>query len=130
MLLVQNTSPALVLHIEEVWVTLDTSSLVQIHLTDRAALTPSAGTAVTGVCLNQTAPRVADAISFADEQTNAQGNVIWNHEIIADAREEVPLHGAVLLGNGQSIAVDVTTAQTIGCCTIFGFYAIPDEERL
>lgn len=129
LLLIQNDSDTLVLHIEEVVITLDTSSLVQIHLTDRAALTPGAGTAVVGVCLNQTAPRVAAAIAFADEQNNAQGNIIWNHEIILDERETVELHGAVLLSKGQSIAVDVTTAQTIACCTIFGFYAIPDEER-
>lgn len=130
LLLVQNDSDSLVLHIEEIVITLDTSSLVQIHLTDRATLTPSGGTAVTGVCINQTAPRVAAAIAFADEQTNAQGNIIWNHEIILDNRETVELHGAVLLSKGQSIAADVTTAQTIASCTIFGFYAIPDDERV
>lgn len=130
LLLVQNDSDNLVLHIEEAVITLDTSSLVQIHLTNRVALTPAAGTAVTGVCINQTAPRVAAAIAFADEQNNVQGNVIWNHEIILDNRETVELHGAVLLSKGQSIAIDVTTAQTIACCTIFGFYAIPDEARI
>lgn len=130
LLLVQNTSPTLVLHIEEVIVSLDTDSLVQIHLTNRAALTPGAGTSVVGVCLNQTAPKVAPAIAFGDEQNNVQGNIIWNHEILADTNETIELHGAVLLGNGQSIAADVTSAQTIAGCTIFGFYAIPDEDRI
>ena len=127
-LLVQNDSDTLVLHIEEVIIETDTLSLCQIHLTDRAALTPAGGTSVVGVCLNQTAPRVAPAIAFADEQNNAQGNIIWQHELAADAGETVELHGAVLLAKGQSMAVDLTAAGTASC-TIFGFFAIPDEAR-
>ncbi len=127
-LLVQNDSDTLVLHIEEIIIETDTLSLCQIHLTDRAALTPGAGTSVVGVCLNQTAPRVAPAIAFADEQNNAQGNIIWQHELAADAGETIELHGAVLLAKGQSIAVDLTLSG-LASCTIFGFYAIPDEER-
>jgi len=128
-LLVQNDSDTLVLHIEEVVIETDTLSLCQIHLTDRAALTPGAGTSVVGVCLNQTAPRVAPAIAFADEQNNVQGNIIWQHELAADSGETVELHGAVLLAKGQSIGVDLTLAG-LASCTIFGFFAIPDEERV
>lgn len=127
-LLVQNDSDILVLHVEEVIIETDTLSLCQIHLTNRAALTPGAGTSVIGVCLNQTAPRVAAAIAFADEQNNVQGNIIWQHELAADDGETVELHGAVLLAKGQSIAVDLTLAG-LASCTIFGFFAIPDEER-
>ena len=127
-LLVQNDSDTLILHIEEVIIETDTLSLCQIHLTDRATLTPGGGTSVIGVCLNQTAPRVAPAIAFADEQNNAQGNIIWQHELAADDGETVELHGAVLLAKGQSIAVDLTLAG-LASCTIFGFFATPDEER-
>ena len=128
-LLVQNDSDSLVLHIEEVVIETDTLSLCQVHLTNRAILTPGAGTSVVGVCLNQTAPKVAEAIAFADEQNNVQGNIIWQHEIAADDGETIELHGAVLLGKGQSIAVDLTLAG-LASCTIFGFYAIPDEARV
>jgi hypothetical protein len=128
-LLLQNDSDSLVLHIEKVIIETDTLSLCQIHLTNRAALTPAAGTAVTGVCLNQTAPRVAPAIAFADEQNNVQGNIIWQHELAADSGETIEWHGAILLAKGQSIAVDLTLAG-LASCTILGFFAIPDEERI
>ena len=131
LLLVQNDSDSLILHIEDVEVENDLNSLVQIHLTDRAALTPAGGVVVTGVCWNQTAPRKALAIARSNETANAQGNVIWNHEIIADTPKLIPLNGAVLLGKGQSIAVDVTSgATTIASCTIRGFFAVPDEARV
>ena len=128
-LLVQNDSDSLVLHIEEIIIQADTDSLTKIHLTNRAALTPAAGTTVVGVCLNQTAPKVASAIAFADEQNNVLGNIIWEHEILADNHTTVELHGAILLAKGQSIAVDSVGTTTITSCTILGFFAIPDEAR-
>lgn len=131
LLLVQNDSDSLILHIEEVEMESDASTLLQIHLTDRTALTPTGGTLVTGVCLNQTAPRVAQAIARSNETGNAQGNIIWQHEVLADTPMKLELHGAVLLAKGQSIAMDVTTgAAAIASCSIYGFFAKPDEERL
>ena len=129
-LLVQNDSDTLVLHIEEIIIQSDTDSNTKIHLTNRATLTPAAGTLVTGICVNQTAPRVAPAIAYADEQNNVLGNILWEHEVMADSQVVVELHGAVLLAKGQSIAVDSVATTTISSCTIFGFFAIPDEERL
>jgi hypothetical protein len=130
LLLVQNDSDSLVLHIEKVIIETDNNSYVQIHLTDRAALTPAGGTLVTGVCWNQTAPRVAAAIARSNETANAQGNIIWDFECIADTIYTVELYGAVLLAKGQSIAVDLTTAATsLAGCQILGFFAQPDEER-
>ena len=131
LLLVQCNSDTLVLHIEEVEMESDADTLVQVHLTDRVALTPTGGTLVTGVCLNQTAPRVAPAIARSNETGNTQGNIIWNHEVIADTPKLIELHGAVLLAKGQSMAVDITTgAAAIASCNIFGYFAIPDEERV
>ena len=131
LLLVQNDSDTLILHIEEIELENDLSTLVQVHLTDRADLTPAGGTVVTGVCWNQTAPRKAPALARSNETSNAQGNIIWNHEVIADTSKVIPLHGAVLLGKGQSIGVDVTSGATaIASCTIRGFFAIPDEARV
>ena len=131
LLLVQNNHDTLILHIEEVVMESDADTQVQIHLTDRAALTPAGGVVVTGVCINQTAPRVAEALARSNETSNDQGNVIWHHEMIADTLTTVELHGAVILAKGQSIAVDITTgAAAIATCTIFGFYTIPDEARI
>jgi len=130
LLLVQCNTDALHLHIEEVELESDADTLVQVHLTDRAKLTPTGGTEVVGVCLNQSAPREDLAIARSNETGNAQGNIIWNHEVIADTPKLIELHGAVILAKGQSIAVDVTTgAAAIASCSIFGFFAKPDEER-
>ena len=130
LLIVQNDSDSLVLHIEEIEMESDASSLVQVHLTDRAPLVIANGTVVVGVCWNQTAPRVAPALARSNETINVQGNVIWNQEVIADTPMDLQIHGAVLLSKGQSIAVDVTTgAAAIASCHILGYFAIPDEER-
>ncbi len=131
LLLVQNDSDGLVLHIEEVIMQTDNSSYMQIHLTDRAVLVPVGGVVVTGVCWNQTAPKKAPGLARSNETGNAQGNIIWDHEVIADEERTFEAHGAVLLGKGQSIAVDVTTAPTsLASCEILGFFALPDEERI
>lgn len=131
LLLVQNDSDSLVLHIEEVEFQTDNASVVRIHLTDRATLTPTGGTLVTGVCWNQTAPRVAPAIARSNETANVIGNIIWDFPVAADTKIDVPMFGAILLAKGQSIAVDLTTAATsLASCHIKGYFAIPDEERL
>lgn len=130
LLLVQCDSDDLVLHIEEIIIETDTDSNITIHLTDRAALTVAGGVLVVGVCLNQTAPRVAPAIARFDETANVEGNIIWEHEILADQLTTLEVHGAVLLAKGQSIAVDQALTSTISSCSIFGFFAIPDEKRV
>lgn len=130
LLLVQNDSDQLVLHIEEVEVQSDLATVLKIHLTDRATLTPS-GTAVVGVCWNQTAPRVAPAIAKANETNNVLGNIIYNFPIVADTQVAIPMFGAILLAKGQSIGVDLGTSPTsLASCHIKGYFAIPDEERL
>ncbi len=128
-MLVRNDSSDLVLHISHIITQSDLNTMVQIHTTDGAAFTPT-GLAVVGVCLNRTGPRDADATAIGDETQNAQGNIIWQHEIIADIPTFIDLHGAVLLGKNQSIAIDYTTGSTALCtATVYGFYAIPDEQR-
>ena len=130
LLLVQNDNSILHLHITEVEFQTDNASVVRVHLTNRAALTPAGGTIVTGVCWNQTAPRVAEALARSNETANVIGNIIWDFPIAADTLVPVDLRGAVILAKGQSIAVDLTTASTsLASCHIEGFYAIPDEAR-
>tara|TARA_Y100000310_G_scaffold343762_1_gene452907 strand:- start:2742 stop:3311 length:570 start_codon:yes stop_codon:yes gene_type:complete len=129
-LLVQCNSDTLVLHIQDVTIQSDADTIVRIHLTDRAALTPT-GTLVLGVCINQTAPKIAPALAYTDETNNTQGNIIWAHEAIADQLITVKMHGAVLLAKGQSIAIDLATGATaLSGATITGFFAKPDESRI
>ena len=131
LLIVQCDSDTLILHIEEVIIQTDNSSAVQIHLTDRATLALTGGTLVTGVCWNQTAPRVAPAIARSNETANAQGNIIWDFPVAANEHIVAEMHGAVLLAKGQSLAVDITTAPTsLASCSIHGFFVIPDESRV
>lgn len=130
LLLVQNNNDQLHLHITEVEFQTDNASVVRVHLTDRAVLTPAGGTVVVGVCWNQTAPRVAEALARSDETSNAIGNIIWDFPVAADTLITVNTHGAAILAKGQSIAIDLTTASTsLASCRIEGFFAIPDENR-
>lgn len=130
LLLIQNNNALLHLHITEIEFQTDNASVVRVHLTDRAVLTPAGGTVVTGICWNQTAPRVAEALARSNETSNAIGNIIWDFPVAADTLITVDLRGAVILAKGQSIGVDLTTASTsLASCHIEGFYAIPDEAR-
>ncbi len=130
MLLLQNTSTALHLHITDVEYLNDLDSQVEIHVID-SAITPSGGTEVTGFCYNRTAPRVAAAVAFSNETGNsAQGTILWEHEVLADAFHHIEFQGALILPNGAAIGVDtVAGATALASLTIKGFYAIPDEER-
>ena len=130
LLLLQNTSPALHLHIVDVDYLNDLDSQVEVHIID-AATTPAGGTAVNGFCYNRTAPRVAAAVAFSNETANGtQGTIFWEHEILADTHHHIELQGALILPNGAAIGVDVVAGATaLASLTIKGFYAIPDEER-
>ena len=130
-LLVQNDSDSRTLHIILAEFQTDNATRARLHMTDRADLTPTGGTLVTGVCWNQTAPKKAPAIARSNETANAIGNIIWDFPIAADTLIPVDLHGAVILAKGQSFALDfVTAATSLVSCKFEGFFAIPDEERV
>jgi len=123
LLLVQNDSDDKVLHISAVSFSTDNASEFDIHLTNGAVLSPTGGTLVTGVCLNQSAVKVAEAIARSNETGNVQGNIIWSNRIAANVEKFIPFGGAVILRKGQSIAVDITTAPTsFANCNIYGYY--------
>ncbi len=130
-LLVQNNSDLLTLHITLAEFQTDNATRARLHLTDRAKLTIVGGTVVEGVCWNQTAPKEAPALSRSNETGNAIGNIIWDFPIAAATLIPVDLHGAVILAKGQSFALDFVTAVTsLASCRFEGFFAIPDEERV
>jgi hypothetical protein len=123
MLIVQNTSPTLKLHIENVWFYTDNASEFDIH-TINDATTPAGGTAVTGVCLNRAAPKIAEAAAHSDDTANsAQGNIIWTGTILASTTYTVNYGGAVILGTNDAIAIDVTSAPgSLATAGISGYY--------
>jgi len=125
LLLVQNISDSLLLHIQDVEYETDNASEVDIHLTDGTALTPAGGTLVTGECLNRAALKdpTSFAIARSNETANAQGNIIWSNAILANSPYVRPFGGALILAKGQSVAVDITTAVgTLAHCSISGYY--------
>ncbi len=126
---VQNTHDELILHIIEFRVKTDTSSALVIYTVDKPS-TPTAGTLVTGVAWNRRNQNVAEALSFADDQTaHSQETILYNEEIIADVREVVDFQGAVLLGKDQMIAADLAAASTLSSARVLGFYAKNDILR-
>ncbi len=131
LLLVQNNSDSLFLHITVAEFQTDNATRARLHLTDRAELTAAGGALVTGVCWNQTAPKKDLGIARSNETANVLGNVIWDFPIAADTLIPVDLHGAVILGKGQSFALDFVTAVTsLASCRFEGFWALPDEDRV
>jgi len=125
LLLVQNISETLLLHIESIEAETDNASEIDIHCTDEAALTPAGGTLVTGECLNRAVQKNPTSFSIArsNETANVQGNIIWTAQLVAGTVYNKEFGGAVILAKGQSIAIDITTAPTsLAHCSISGYY--------
>ena len=131
-ILVQNNHDELLLHLTEARIKTDADSALVGHFTDETTLTPT-GTAITGTPWNRKLGNVAEANAFATETNNTQGTlnqIFFNEEIIADIGLVINLHGAVILGKGQSAAFDLATGSTALCSAAFeGFYAINDTLR-
>ena len=130
MLLVQNTSDTLFLHIQTILVLTDLNSTGATVFTIDNAVTPS-GTTVVGVCWNRAAPKVASAAAATNEIGNdSQENIIFDEEIFADVPRVWDLHGALILPKGAAIGIDFTLGATaLSSASILGFYAIPDALR-
>src|SRR4030042_4142850 len=127
-LLVANTSQTKKLHITKVYVYSDVPSRLQIHL---PAFPTLAGTAVTGVCLNKSLNKTAEASAYADETGNTQGsiiNVLVSNELTTDPFAVAwDFEGAVILGYHDCIAVDVVGDSAAFDCSIEGYYEEDDE---
>lgn len=117
-LLVSNSHQTLDLVIEEIQISSDTSTEVQVHCPAYPTL---AGTAVTGVNLNRTSSNVALAEAYADETGNTQANVIARTYVLANVANSPPIQ--VRLGYHDCVAVDFVTAGTGACVNIIGYYA-------
>ncbi len=125
LLIVQNTSDSLLLHIEEISFSSDLLAEFDIH-TIAGATTPSGGTAVVGRCLNVASPKVAPAVGHSDDTANSsQGNIIWSNRVTANTVVLAQFGGAVILGKNDAIAVDITDAPTaLANCNIAGYFKV------
>ena len=120
-LLVQNTNTGRKLHMSHAIVSGDTATEVRFHYTDKTALTP-AGTAVIGVALNNVIGGTPTSIAKGDETANTQGNIFHHQEILAATPTFIDMRGAVILGLGQSVAVDYVTVGATCFVTMWGYY--------
>jgi len=123
-LAVRNDSTTEYLVIDKIYVYSDVATAVDVHLV--TATYTSAGTAVTGVCLNKAKATVATATAHANETGNTQGNIIitlHTPELTTSAESVVyDFDGAVVLGQGQAIGVDLVEDSAAFECTIIGYY--------
>jgi len=123
-LAVRNDSNTKYLVIEKLYVWSDVATAVDVHLI--TADYTSAGTAVTGVCLNKASPTVADATAHADETGNTQGDIIitlHSNELATDQFAiDYDFKGSVILGDNQAIGVDLVANSGAFECTIIGYF--------
>lgn len=128
-LLVANTSATRRLVITDIWAFSDVPTQLKIHVPAEATL---AGTAVVGVPLNRTNTAAAPATAKADETGNtfAAANTILTlktNELTTDQfGVHADLKGAVVLGENDSIAVDLIAETAAFECTIWGYYYTPE----
>lgn len=123
-LAVRNDSTTEYLVIEKLYVYSDVATAVDVHLV--TATYTSAGTAVTGVCLNKAKATVASATAHANETGNTQGDIIitlHTPELTTSAESvEYEFNGGVILGQNQAIGVDLVADSAAFECTIIGYY--------
>lgn len=123
-MMVQNTSKTLDLHIEHISVNNgDTVSEVTVHVVT-SATTPSGTTAITGLSLNTGKPQVADAVAVTRDTANsAQGTVIASRWLGVDSSVDIDTRGLILTTN-SAIAVDHVAGTSEVAMTVVGFYKL------
>ena len=122
-LLVNNDSDSRLLVINRIYLYSDVPTAVDIHFPAAATW---AGTAVTGVNLNRTSNKVAPAASYTDETGNTQGTIcitLHTNEVATDQFSiDFPTGDAIVLGEDDSIGIDLVANAGEEECTIIGYY--------
>ncbi len=121
---VQNSSSTHVLKIHKLIFSSDTASQIQVF---RATGVTMTGTAVVGVNLNGASGRVPEATAKADETNNGEQAApytakIMQKQVAADTPVEILLDGGIILGEGDMVGVDLTTAATAANATFIGWF--------
>lgn len=119
-LAVRNTSADKKLHIVKAHFSSDVVQVAVFHITRGAVAL--AGTAVTGVNLG-----IGGGVAFADakgDETNitSQGDIVSRYEMLAATQAREDFEGAVILGTGDSFALDYPTNAAIVYVTFWGYY--------
>ena len=120
-ILVQNTHATKDLYISQIHFSSDTASEVIVHLTNGATFTPT-GTAIVATNLNNNIGGIPFGTAVGDETANTQGNIIFHTKVLANVPNQFDMNNAVVLGNNQSIGVDLVAAATAAYATIWGYY--------
>ena len=120
-ILVQNTHATKDLYISQIHFSSDTASEVIVHLTNGATFTPT-GTAIVATTLINNVGGIPFGTAVGDETANAQGNIIFHTKVLANVPNQFDMNNAVVLGNNQSIGVDLVAAATAAYATIWGYY--------
>ncbi len=126
---VENNSTTHLLKIGRILVSSDTASMIQVFIGKGVTMT---GTAVTGVNLNRSSGRTAEATAIRDETGNgaqaasyvgATYAQILQKQVAASTLVEVDLGAAaVVLPYDGMIGVDLTTAATAANITMIGWF--------
>jgi hypothetical protein len=126
-LLVKNTSSVENLHIDKIIMSSDTATLATIHC-PTVAFTIAGAALVTGINFNRVSGKVALATAYQNESGNTQGAILQLPYLLTpNADYTINFNDSVIiLGNGQSIGIDYTTAGTMARITIIGHYHILD----
>lgn len=120
-LCVRNDNSSKKLHITKVIVESDaTKSEVEIHRIT-AAFT-AAGTAVTGVNLNGSSAKTAEATAKATETGNTQGSVVERRQSHANTPLIVDFEGALKLGYDHAVGIDLVTGGDWVMASIWGYF--------
>ena len=127
-LTVRNTSTDRLLVINNIYMNTDVNGFYDIHIqTVATAFTTTNGAVVTGVNLNTSSNKVADAGAISDEEAiAAQGSIIAtlrSNEATADQFSiDFKTNDAIVLGTNGRIAVDASAAAATCECTIVGYF--------
>jgi len=123
-LAVRNDSTTEKLVITKISIQSSIETVVILHF-PQVAYTPT-GTAVTGVCLNDSSTNIALATAKADETANTQGSIFRRLETQANIPVEISTDGIIVLGYQDSIAIDLVADCADVHATIEGYF---DENK-
>ena len=88
--------------------------------------TTADGDVITGVNLNRQSGKVADATSRCDATGTTPANYIHYGHALADQDMVLELHGSLILGYLDELAIDITDEPGLAQATIFGYFHITD----
>jgi hypothetical protein len=125
LLSVRNLSNERLLVINRIYAWVDVPTALDIHITTSATAFAT-GTAVTGVNLNTSSAKVADAEGYTDDDGVSQGTIIvtlHTNEATADIYPiDFPTNDSIILGRNGLLSIDCVAELAAFECTFIGYY--------